>query len=1056
MKKKLLFIGAAILAVLSVYLITTKESTSDKVRKQHKAFLENHEYNKTMNLSRKERKLRGIPPNAYAEQNYLNEISPITGKTYPMNVYNLRKEIQENKLLGRVPGEDTNPWEERGPDNIGGRVRAAMFDPNDATNETVFAGGVNGGLWKNTKISDPNQVWERVDIPDNLAISSITVDPNNSQIFYLGTGESYIGGSTGASVGDGVWKSTDGGNTWARVFGGRTGVSYFQNASNITINSPSSIANNYSSVPTNNFGTEVTSIITSDIVLVNDGTSDPTKACSTLTNTAQVNGKIALIRRGDCNFTAKVKNAQNAGAIAVIMMNNVSGDPIPMGGSDPLITIPAVMISKAHGDLIEQEINNGNTVNGSLNPQEAPFTGVVIPGPQHVNDVEVRNNNGTTEIYVAVSDASYGPSNTMTVNSSFSYGLYKSSDGGTSWTKLTLPYVADINSPAPNDIEIGSDGKIWVATTNSVTYRNGGGLIYVSSDGITFVEKYRVLNGARTQIAISKTNANKIYVLAQLTSGGKVTILKTINGFSSVQTLPLPNDADPNITANDFTRGQAYYDLMLNISPNNDENIFVGGIDLFGSSNGGSSWQQLSHWYGGFGYQYVHADQHIAVFANGNSNKIIFGNDGGIYYSNNGGATISSRNKGLNITQFYTVGVSPTSTFSNGEKYIVGGTQDNGSLLLSNVSAGVNGASEVQSGDGAYSFFDQSGDKYHIANYVFNRAITLYNLENNQTVTINSENSNIGSFINECELDSNLDILYANYSSGSNATIRRYSGIKSASTLTKTLLTNDLLNSSPRALKVSPYTTTSSTLLVGTALGDVLKVENADTNPTWTEISGSDFVGAVSDIEYGATENEIFVTMHNYNVVNIWYTADGGQNWVNKEGNLPDIPVKAILQNPLNTQEVIIGTDVGIWKTSNFNDASPTWSHSYNGMSNAKVLDLDLRDDNTVFAATHGRGIFSGKFTSESASVSDIVSNEKEFTVYPTVSNGSFTIIAKNNLGKTQIAIYNLNGQEVYKSNIDFTFKEKQPVSVNLKSGVYILNLLGENNQKLNRKIVIE
>ncbi|MGB0897585.1 MAG: glycosyl hydrolase, partial [Flavobacteriaceae bacterium] len=177
-----------------------------------------------------------------------------------------------------------------------------------------------------------------------------------------------------------------------------------------------------------------------------------------------------------------------------------------------------------------------------------------------------------------------------------------------------------------------------------------------------------------------------------------------------------------------------------------------------------------------------------------------------------------------------------------------------------------------------------------------------------------------------------------------NSIIKRYSNIQLPGGITKTNLTNALLTSSPRALKVSPYTTSSSLLLVGTVLGDLLKVENANTaSPTWTEISGPSFVGSISDIEFGTNENEIFVTMHNYSVVSIWYTSDGGATWANKEGDFPDIPVKTILQNPLNTDEVIIGTELGVWKTSNFKDATPNWTHSFNGMSNVKVLDLNLR-----------------------------------------------------------------------------------------------------------------
>ena len=126
--------------------------------------------------------------------------------------------------------------------------------------------------------------------------------------------------------------------------------------------------------------------------------------------------------------------------------------------------------------------------------------------------------------------------------------------------------------------------------------------------------------------------------------------------------------------------------------------------------------------------------------------------------------------------------------------------------------------------------------------------------------------------------------------------------------------------------------------------------------------------------------------MHNYGVNNVWYSNDKGVTWNAKDGNLPDIPVKTILQNPLNLEEVIIGTELGVWYTDNFSNVNPIWQTSYNGMSNVKVLDLDLRDDNMVFAGTHGRGVFSGQFTAESLNVDTNVFSTSKIKVFPTVS----------------------------------------------------------------------
>ena len=133
--------------------------------------------------------------------------------------------------------------------------------------------------------------------------------------------------------------------------------------------------------------------------------------------------------------------------------------------------------------------------------------------------------------------------------------------------------------------------------------------------------------------------------------------------------------------------------------------------------------------------------------------------------------------------------------------------------------------------------------------------------------------------------------------------------------------------------------------------------------PTYTNITGNEFLGSVSDIEFGLNENEIMVTFHNYSVVNIFYSKDGGETWENKEGDennggLPNLPIRSVLQNPIVLSEVIVGTDLGIWYTKNFFDNSPKWSPGFNGMSNVRVTDLDLRDDYKVFASTYGRGVF--------------------------------------------------------------------------------------------------
>jgi hypothetical protein len=1027
-----------------------------ELRKKLAYYQEHSPFLKIKNAKQGNNHTNGIPPNKYYENEWELTMNPFLGRPTPENLEVIRKELldERQRLLasGRVPGDAVdNSWVERGPTNVGGRTRAIMFDPNDPTRETVFAGGVSGGLWKNTAISNAGSTWTRVNIADNLNVSSLTFDPNNTNIFYVGTGECYTAGDAG---GNGVWKSINAGSTWTRVLGGVTGVTAFQSASNVTVNSPSLIAGNYPCYPNLSFGPRITSAITSNVVLVSDGSSAPTLGCNGLINSSALNGKIVLIRRGVCSFAVKVLNAQNAGAIAVIIMNNVPGPPAGIGGSDPTITIPSVMISQADGNLLETALTSG-VVNATLNPSiSGAITGSVVPGIQHINKIAIRNNAGISEIYVAAADSYYGPSNSTTFMGSDAYGVYKSVDGGSTWTQLTMPLTPNQNRHCPNDIEIGADNKIWISTKNSFSFSDGGGKIFCSTDGgATFIDKYTVTGnggGERVEIEPSATNPNLIYVLAQLnqataTDGVEVQIIKTTDGFATTTLTSLPVGNETRETTYGFTGGQGWYNLMIEADPSNDQTVYVGGIDLYRSFNGGNSWTTISNW-----TTNVHSDQHAMTFKPGNSNIAVFGNDGGVYYggslstatSNSG---ITSRNSGFNVTQFYTVGVGPSGVGTG--DYFVAGAQDNGTQYFAGASANANNSVRIQGGDGAFSMFDQDVDNYYITNYVYNQSIN-YRTIAGATRVINSESASNGAFICPMALDSSKDILFSDYTvPGATPVygIRRYTNLKSG-TVGKTTFTNSaLITSSPTALTVSKYSTPESatTLLAGFRNGKVLISLNADTTVTWTDITGPGFVGSVSDVEFGQSENEIFVTFHNYNVVSIWYSADRGLTWQNKEGNLPDMPVKCILQNPLKLNEVIVGTDLGVWYTNSFDNASPTWYQSFNGMSNVKVTDLDLRDDNAVYASTYGRGVFSGLFTARTLANEDF-SNKKGVIISPNPSEDIFTININQYAGKVTIQVVDLNGREVYTAKNEFFNSEKAIDLKALESGIYVLRISGD------------
>jgi len=675
----------------------------------------------------------------------------------------------------------------------------------------------------------------------------------------------------------------------------------------------------------------------------------------------------------------------------------------------------------------------------------------VFGGIHFINDIIAWDNNGSTEIYVGVSAGFDGSTNPTNFLGSYERGLFQSTDGGTTWAKDT-----NVVNVSVNDFEVDANGNLWLATTNSYGFGDNGGAIYRRNTGAatTFSLVTTIANVNRTEIEASGSNPLKFYVLAQGTANPVMYV--TTNAFASTSVITLPNDPDTTVDAADFTRGQAFYDLVLEADPNNDNTIYIGGINIHSSIDGGANWNTISHWNSGASTagSLVHADQHALTFHPTNSNLAVLGHDGGISYVSDLSATgnnltvMNDVDDTYNVTQFYSGDIAPVS-FTAGD-YMVAGAQDNGTQLIQNGNpAGPDAATRIKGGDGAYSFYDQVATDYVLGNYVYNNSIELYDYSAGGWRTVNSDSNNDGDFINPSGLDSNLDILYTNGSNGAIKRIYRYSGLASITavgTATKTTLTDALLTGSPTAFTISTYTTGATTMLVGTDDSKVLLLVNADGAPTWTDISGGSFIGSISDVEFGSSENEIFVTIHNYGVTSVWYSTDGGTNWSSKEGNLPDIPVKCILNNPLLANEVIIGTSLGVWKTTNFSDASPTWLQSNNGMSDVPVLDLDLRvADNTVLATTFGRGMFTGQFTSTVLAVDDF-KTKYGLKVYPTVTDGILNIFTSEEMQDVSMKVYDINGRIFYTDKLNMNSGNNKELNLShLSSGMYFISFERSN-----------
>lgn len=717
-------------------------------------------------------------------------------------------------------------------------------------------------------------------------------------------------------------------------------------------------------------------------------------------------------------------------------------------------------------DVYDFETDNGTQIFGGLH---------------FINDIIAWDNNGSTEIYVGVSggfdNSTASPTNFLGY---LDTGLYHSVNGGTSWTK-------DISSISINDFEVDANGHIWFTTTTTYGLNENGGKIYSRNIGpaTSFTLVTTIANVKRTELEASATDPLKFYILAEGAPNPVMYI--TTDAFATApSSITLPDDPDSGVSAADFTRGQAFYDLVLEADPNDDDIVYVGGINNHRSINSGTSWTTISHWATSRSIigSLVHADQHALTFHPSNSNQAILGHDGGISYASDLSATgdnltvVYDVDDTYNVTQFYSGSIAP-GTFAAGD-YMVAGAQDNGTQLIQNGNTtGPDSATRIKSGDGAYSFYDQVATDYVLGNYVYNNSISLYDYSAGAWKVVAENSDSDGDFINPSGLDSNLDMLFTNGSNGTNR-IYRYDDLTNLPVVTRdvngnltsavaTRVTLDdistgdgttpLLTGQPTAFSISTYNTptllTATTMLVGTDDGKVLLITNANTTtPTWANLGS--FVGSISDVEFGVSEQNIFVTIHNYGVTSIWYSSNQGSSWNTLEGNLPDIPVKCILQNPLLSNELIIGTSLGIWRTAGFdfanaNPSAPTWTQSNNGMSDVPVLDLDLRtSDNTVLATTFGRGMFTGKFDATALAVADF-ENKYGLKVFPTITEGRINIQTVRNMENVAIRIYDINGREFYRNELNLDTGSITELNLdNLSSGMYFMSFnMGDTRETI-------
>lgn len=526
-------------------------------------------------------------------------------------------------------------------------------------------------------------------------------------------------------------------------------------------------------------------------------------------------------------------------------------------------------------------------------------------------------------------------------------GLQRSTDGGNTWIEIT-PSTPSRGSRI-TDVKISNTGRIHVTKGFNGSAANQSGYFYSDNpatvDSTTWITPLVPFSTQyNCEMAVS---GNNLYLLPANSSYLTPQIYKSTDGGASwvpTSSSPPGTAAEPSINL-----GQGWYDLAIGVDPNNPNIVIAGGLNFYKTTDGGASWSQLTRWVGTT-FNYVHADHHIVVW---NGSQVLVGTDGGIFYSSDNASSFTDRNVGLRIKQFYSCAIHPLTT-----NYFIGGTQDNGTHQLTN--AGLGSSTEVLGGDGGFVHIDEDEPQFQFGsttNGNYRRSIN----GGASWSSVSNPLSSQGQFINPTDYDDINNRMYTSAFAGSYIrwdnpqTGNKFTSVSIASGTTGSVI----------SLKVSPYT--NNLVFFGSSNGRVVKVENAHSaSPTVTNITGSSMPGTtVSNINIGTNDNFLIATYSNYGAAHVWMSSTGGGSagWTNISGNLPDIPVRWAMFYPEDNDKAIIATDMGIFETNDINGSSTVWVQNSTFPSvRTEMLQYRYRD-NTLIAATHGRGLWTSTLT---------------------------------------------------------------------------------------------
>jgi hypothetical protein len=529
-------------------------------------------------------------------------------------------------------------------------------------------------------------------------------------------------------------------------------------------------------------------------------------------------------------------------------------------------------------------------------------------------------------------------------------GVYRSRDGGLTWTKVL--FVSDGAGAIDLAIDPVTPTRMFAATwerqrtPSARIYGGPGSGLWRSTDGGT---TWTALAGG---LPASSTQPSRIGVVVAPSSPGTVYAIYSRKTDFSLVGVFRSTDSGTTWTQQSATSlasiigAQGYWSGRLFVHPTNPSDLWVDGVGLAHSTNGGASFTSVSG---------LHADQHAQWFSPANPAVILKGNDGGVYRSTNGGSTWTHFNN-LPISQFYTVEAHPLDPAR-----IYGGLQDNG--VQRTPTGATNDWSSILGGDGLEVHVDPLNSQVVYAESQFG----ALRRSTNGGASFSNATSGLSG-----RLGWKTPIAIDPASTGTGTTSTLYLGSSmlfrsTNSAQSWTPISADLTNGNQGVGTIVFGTITTvavapsnkNTIYIGTDDGNLWVTQNAGTS--YTRINAGLPVLWVTRVAVDPGNDAIaYATFSGFRVdqplAHVFRTTDHGATWSDISGDLPDAPVNAIIVDPRQSSTLYVGSDVGAFVST---DLGASWAPLGTGLPDAPVSDLKFLPGPpaTLYAATYGRSI---------------------------------------------------------------------------------------------------